>query len=90
VGTETWHLKNRALPKYDHTTVSIRVVHMKSLSCIQPFQESTKGLRFRFDKDVEVVVVKQYQQQPKKFFLEGRDWLLHLWDACFSTHGDYF
>jgi hypothetical protein len=70
--------ENRVLPKYDHTTVSIRAVHTKSLSGVQPLQEALRGHRFRLDKDIEV------------FLLEGTEWVLHRWVARFSTHGNYF
>jgi len=45
-----------------------------------------KGRRFRSCEDVKTVVLQWFQQQPRKFFIEGIHWLVSQWDACLSIH----
>jgi phage terminase large subunit-like protein len=49
-----------------------------------------KCWKFESDKDVKTVVKQWFQQQPREFFVEGIHRLVHQWDACLITHGDYF
>jgi hypothetical protein len=38
-----------------------------------------------------VLVVQWFQQQPREFFAEGIQRLVHQWDAYLNNaHGDYF
>jgi len=45
-----------------------------------------KGIRSRSCEDVKTVVLHWFQQQPRKFFIEGIYWLVSQWDACLSIH----
>jgi hypothetical protein len=54
-----------------------------------PLKEGLKCSTFTLDNNVQKAVVEWIKQQPKEFFADGICWLVHQWDACLNSYGDF-
>jgi len=54
-----------------------------------PLKDGLRGRRFTSDEEVQDAVHKWLRDQPRAFFSDGINKLVHRWEKCIEKEGDY-